>query len=198
MKRLLTVAAVLTMSSGAALAKQGDFSVGFGLGYGFQYFPKQTVNGVETPSGVKPGALDFIVPIMYEWRQNMALSLELLGAMNTSEDAANNEINTTTNTKTKAKIVGSRPGIFLYLGDDRGYRKMGASRLYLRAAVPLEYNVTTGELQFGFLVGAGLEFNYKSWGLWGEVLAVPAFYKAGGENRFYLPMEFHAGAILHF
>lgn len=197
MKRLLTVAAVLTMSSGAALAKQGDFSVGFGLGYGFQYFPKQVVGGVEQPSGVKPGALDFIVPIMYEYNQNMAFSFELLGAMATSDEAVGTEVDTRTGAKTKAKFVGSRPGIFLYLSDDRGFRRPGASRLYLRAAVPLEYNVTTGELQFGFLVGAGMEFRYGGWGLFGEVLAIPSFSK-GSDDRFYLPMEFHAGAVLHF
>jgi hypothetical protein len=155
------------------------------------------VNGVEVQSAVKPGAMDFLVPLMYEFRQNMALSLELLGAMSTSEDAVGTEVDTRTGAKNKAKFVGSRPGIFLYLGDDRGYRKMGASRLYLRAAVPLEYNVTTGELHFGFLVGAGLEFRYGGWGLFGEVLAIPSFAK-GTDDRFYLPMEFHAGAVIHF
>src|SRR5262249_34617543 len=97
---------------------------------------------------------------------------------------------TTANTPTsKATYLGFRPGVRLFLGDDRGYNYGGYLRPYLRAAFPVEIKKsgdivdpntgqTTGQqgktvVNVGLLLGGGLEYRWKHVGIFAEVIVEP-------------------------
>jgi hypothetical protein len=203
MKKTLASFATLAMLAGAmgtANAKEGDFSVYFSVGQGALYdtyaggffnagpfnlelmAAKEVVQGIEINGGFMFGIDTQQTPIRDQPASNC-----------TTIDAA-------TCATSRAKYLGFRPGVRLFLGDDRGHTYGGYFRLYLRAAFPIDIS-TQGESQgvpgrtfvnVGFLVGGGVEYRWKHVGVFGEVIVVPFF------REFYMPVEGRVGIAVHF
>jgi hypothetical protein len=203
MKKTLARTAALAVLVGAistANAKEGDFSVYFSLGQGALY---------DTYAGGFFNAGPFNLELMAakEVMQGIEVNVGFMFGVDTQEtpikDAAANPCTTldaATCVKARAKYLGFRPGVRLFLGDDRGHTYGGYFRPYLRAAFPIDISTQSDTegvpgrtyVNVGFLVGGGLEYRWKHVGVFGEVIVVPFF------REFYMPVEGRVGIAAHF
>jgi hypothetical protein len=193
--------AVLLGAMGTANAKEGDFSVYFSIGQGALYdtyaggffnagpfnmelmAAKEIVQGIEVNGGFMFGVDTQETPIRDQNTTTQCMTV----------DAA-------TCAKSRAKYIGFRPGIRIFLGDDRGQTMGGYLRLYLRAAFPIDISTQSASgdvpgrtyVNVGLLVGGGVEYRWKHVGIFGEVIVVPFF------REFYMPVEGRVGIAAHF
>lgn len=207
MKKLLTSTVSLAVLVGAmstASAKEGDFSGYFSLGQGALY---------DTYAGgfFNAGPFNMEAMVGKEVVQGIEVNVGFMFGIDTSETPIRSETDNPGTSldgvaKARAKYLGFRPGVRLFLGDDRGQNYGGYMRPYLRAAFPLDIsfrsdavNPTTGQsvggrtfVNVGLLLGGGLEYRWKHVGIFGEVIVVPFF------RDFYMPVEGRFGIAVHF
>ena len=206
MKKLLTSTVSLAVLFGAmstASAKEGDFSGYFSLGQGALY---------DTYAGGFLNASPFNMELMVgkEIVQGIEVNVGFMFGIDTSETPIRDtETNQGTSVdqvaKSRAKYLGFRPGVRLFLGDDRGQNYGGYMRPYLRAAFPLDISFRSDAarpdgsqvagrtfVNIGLLLGGGIEYRWKHVGIFGEVIVVPFF------RDFYMPIEGRVGIAVHF
>jgi hypothetical protein len=199
MKKLLTSTVSLAVLVGAmstASAKEGDFSGYFSVGQGALY---------DTYAGgfFNAGPFNLEAMVGKEIMQGIEVNVGFMFGIDTQETAIRDlEANPTGQAKARAKYLGFRPGVRLFLGDDRGHNYGGYIRPYLRAAFPLEvsFQPDAGDgsvkgrtfVNVGLLVGGGIEYRWKHVGIFGEVIVVPFF------RDVYMPIEGRAGVAVHF
>ena len=198
--------AVLLGAAGTANAKEGDFSVYFSIGQGALY---------DTYAGGFFNAGPFNMELMAakEILQGIEVNGGFMFGIDTQETPIRSQdtatqcttVDAATCGKARAKYIGFRPGIRLFLGDDRGHTMGGYLRLYLRAAFPIDISTqsdTTAAsgvpvsgrtyVNVGLLVGGGVEYRWKHVGIFGEVIVMPFF------REFYMPVEGRVGIAAHF
>jgi hypothetical protein len=197
MKKLFAGTASLAVLVGAmatASAKEGDFSVYFSVGQGALY---DSYNG----GFFNAGPFNLEVMAAKEIVQGIEINAGFMFGIDTQETPSRAEGASTLNGTSRAKYLGFRPGVRLFLGDDRGHNYGGYIRPYLRAAFPIEVkaegDVSTGQpgrtfVNVGFLAGGGLEYRWKHVGVFGEVIVVPFF------REYYMPVEGRVGIAAHF
>lgn len=199
MKKFVRSTAALAVLVGAmatANAKEGDFSIYFSVGQGALY---DTYAGGLTNAG--PFNLELMVA------KEVVQGIEVNGGFMFGVDTAGTQSRgfcgdnpSTCSTQVNAKYLGFRPGVRLFLGDDRGHTYGGYFRLFLRAAFPIDTRFepdvsgASGRtiVNVGFLVGGGVEYRWKHVGIFGEVVVVPFF------RDFYMPIEGRVGIAAHF
>jgi hypothetical protein len=204
MKKLFGTTASLAVLVGAmatASAKEGDFSVYFSLGQGALY---DTYQG----GFFNAGPFNFELMAAKEAWQGIEINGGFMFGIDTQATPArvDNPMPGQTTTS-KAKYLGFRPGVRLFLGDDRGQNYGGYFRPYLRAAFPIEIKAQgdtldangapTGQpsktiVNVGLLVGGGLEYRWKHVGIFVEVIVEPFFVD------YYMPIEGRVGVAAHF
>jgi len=188
--------AVLIGAMSTASAKEGDFSGYFSVGQGALY---------DTYAGGFSNAGPFNLEAMVgkEIMQGIEVNAGFMFGIDTQDSSlrGQGEVGAgSTAVRASAKYLGIRPGVRLFLGDDRGQHHGGYIRPYLRAAFPIDVSLQTDPssgasrtyVNVGLLVGGGLEYRWKHVGVFGEVIVVPFF------RDFYMPIEGRVGVAVHF
>jgi len=197
MKKVLASTVTLAVLIGAmatANAKEREFSIYFSVGQGALY---------DTYAGGFFDAGPFNLELMAakEIRQGIEVNVGFMFGVDTQESPIRDEVNNPSGAvKATAKYLGFRPGVRLFLGDDRGEEMGGQFRPYLRAAFPIDISTQSDTqgvpgrtfVNVGLLVGGGLEYRWKHVGIFGEVIVVPFF------REFLMPVEGRVGIAAHF
>ena len=183
MKKLTVMTAAMLLLLGLSMnaqARVGDLNVSFSIGQGYKYVDgglKQNYS----ESGASP--LEFELMGGYEVVDGITLDVGFMFGFEHREDG----------TGKRAKYLGARPGVHLYLGAGRRpHRRKGMLRPYIRFAFPLDYNTSAKTLNVGLIVGGGFEYRWKHVGLFGEVTVAPFF------TNFYMPIDIRIGVAAHF